>query len=127
VIVATTRNAAAMATSSPSSRATRPTAAAHRIPLPTSIAVTTTFRTWSWKTTLSALRTASGRVAQTNAAAIRMAASSASAKQTPSDRSVTGPISANRSVTRAPTQWAERSGSAAARSTATCARPRLPK
>ena len=39
------------------------------MPLPTSIAVTTTFRTWSWKTTLSELRTASGRVAQTKAAA----------------------------------------------------------
>ena len=97
------------------------------MPLPTSIAVTTTLRTWSWKTTLSELSTASGRVAQTSTAATRIAASSAISRQTPSDSSVTGPIRASRSVTSAPNQCGARSGSAAARSTATWASPRLPK
>ena len=95
--------------------------------MPTSIAVTTTLRTWSWKTTLSALSTASGSVAQTSTAATRMAASSASSRHTPSDSKVTGPIRARRSVTSAPNHCGARSGSAAARSTATWARPRLPK
>ena len=103
------------------------TAAAHRMLLPTSIAVTTTLRTWSWKTTLRALSTEIGSSAQTSAAATRIDASSEIARQTASDSSVTGPISAIRSVTRAPNQWGARSGSAAARSTVTWAKPRLPK
>ena len=69
-----------MATRPPSSSATTTTAAAQRMPLPTSMAVTTTLRTWSWKTTLSALSTASGSVAQTSTAATRMAVSSASSE-----------------------------------------------
>ena len=125
--VATPRNAAAIATRPPSSSATTPTAAAQTIPLTASIAVTTTLRTWSWKTTLSVLSTAIGRVAQTSTAAIRIAESSASARHTPSDSNVTGPIRASRSVSSAPNQCGERSGSPAARSTATWARPRLPK